>query len=78
MSFKRATLESGYRHNRQPGQRQMDLFKSNQPDSVIGAPAWPELPTEARATLTGLMTQLILDHAAKTATPSAREAGHDL
>jgi len=56
----------------------MDLFKSNQPDGAIGAPTWPNLPAEARATLTSLMTQLILDHAARTAAPLAREAGHDL
>jgi hypothetical protein len=49
-----------------------------EPDGAIGAPAWPELPLEARAALTSLMTQLILDHAGKTATPPARETGHDL
>jgi len=68
----------GYRDDQQPRPRQMDLFKSNQPDGAIGAPAWPDLPVEARATLTSLMTQLILDHAARTAAPLAREAGHDL
>ena len=68
----------GYRDDQQPRPRQMDLFKSNQPDGAIGAPAWPDLPAEARATLTSLMTQFILDHAAKTATLLARESGHDL
>src|SRR5246500_3206199 len=34
------------------------------PNGAIGAPAWPELPAEARAALTSLMTRLILDHAA--------------
>ncbi|MCC8959123.1 hypothetical protein H8B02_38670 [Bradyrhizobium sp. Pear77] len=56
----------------------MDLFGSGPSNDAIGAPAWPELPAEARATLTRLMTQLILDHAATTATPPAKEAGHDL
>jgi hypothetical protein len=56
----------------------MDLFKSDQPDGAIGAPAWTELPLEARAALTSLMTQLFLDHAGKTATPPAKETGHDL
>jgi hypothetical protein len=42
------------------------------------APAWPELSAEARAALTSLMTQLILDHAATTATPRAKEVDHDL
>jgi hypothetical protein len=47
----------------------MDLFGSGLSNGAIGAPAWPELPAEARAALTSLMTQLILDHAAMTATP---------
>ena len=54
--------------------RQMDLFKTDQPDGVIGAPAWPELPVEARAALTGLMTQLILQHAGEDA-DATREGG---
>ncbi|WP_168195511.1 hypothetical protein [Bradyrhizobium sp. NAS80.1] len=47
-------------------------------NSAIGAPAWSELPPEARAALTSLMTRLILDHAATTATPRAKEVDHDL
>ena len=71
----RVTTNSGkgYRHN-----RQMDLFGSGLSNDATGAPAWPELPAEARAVLTSLMTQLILDHAATTATPPAKEVGHDL
>jgi hypothetical protein len=53
----------------------MELFENDLPGT--GAPIWPELPAEARATLTSLMAQLILDHAAKTTTPPTREAGHD-
>jgi hypothetical protein len=56
----------------------MDLFGSSLSNDAIGAPGWPELPAEARAALTSLMTQLILDHVATTATPSAKEVGHDL
>ena len=78
MACTTATSGSGYRHDRLPEVRQMDLFKNDQPDGAIGAPAWPELPLEARAALTSLMTQLILHHAGKTATPPARETGHDL
>lgn len=79
MSRQTATPGSGYRHNRQPRpQQQMDLFGSDLSNGAIGAPAWLELPAEARATLTSLMTQLILDHAATTATPGAKEGGHDL
>jgi acyl-CoA reductase-like NAD-dependent aldehyde dehydrogenase len=57
----------------------MDLFmNAAQAGSAVGAPAWPQLPAEARAALTSLMAQLILDHAGKAAAPPAREAGHDL
>jgi hypothetical protein len=54
----------------------MDLFGSGLLNSAIGAPAWSELPAEARAALTSLMTRLILDHAATTATPRAKEVDH--
>ena len=67
----------GYRPNRQPPP-QMDLFGSGLSNDATGAPAWPELPAEARAALTSLMTRLILDHAATTATPRVKEADHDL
>ena len=70
---------NGYRHNRQPRQQQqMDLFGNGLSSGAMGVPAWPELPAEARAALTNLMTQLILEHAARTATPRAKEVGHDL
>ena len=80
MSRETALPGSGYRHNRQSRPQQMDLFGSGPSNGAIGAPAWPELPAQARAALTGLMTQLILDHAATTATatPRAKEVGHDL
>jgi len=39
---------------------QMDLFASQ---SGSAAPAWVDLPKEARQTLVGLMTQLLLSHA---------------
>jgi hypothetical protein len=79
MSREAAMPGSGYRHNRRSRpQRQMDLFGSVLSNGAIGAPAWPELPAEVRAALTSLMTQLILDHAATTATPPAKEVGHDL
>jgi hypothetical protein len=69
----------GYRHTRRSrSQHQIDLFGGGLSNSTIGAPAWPELPAEARAVLTSLMTRLILDHAATTATPRAKEVGHDL
>ena len=76
----RATTNSGkgYRHNRRPRpQHQIDLFGSGLSNDAT-APAWPELPAEVRAALTSLMTQLILDHVATTATPRAKEVNHDL
>ena len=79
MSCERTRPGSGNRHNRRPrSQQQMDLFGSGLSNGAIGAPAWPELPAEARAALMSLMTQLILDHAATTATPRAKEVSHDL
>ena len=79
MSRKSAMPRSGYRHHRQPRpQQQMDLFGTDPSNGAIGAPAWPELPAEARAALTSLMTQLILGHASTTAAPPAKEVGHDL
>ena len=77
----RVTTNSGKgcRYNRQPRpQHQIDLFRSGLSNDASGAPAWPELPAEARAALTNLMTRLILDHAATTATPCAKEADHGL
>jgi len=56
----------------------MDLFGSGLSSGAIGAPTWSELPAEAQAALTSLMTQLILDHAATTATPRTKEVGDDL
>jgi hypothetical protein len=78
MSRQMAMPGNEYRHNRQPRPQQMDLFGSGLSNGTMGAPAWPELPAEARATLMSLMTQLILDHAATTATPLAKEVSHDL
>ena len=69
----------GYRHNRRSRlQHQIDLFGSGLSNDATGAPAWSELPAQARAALTSLMTQLILDHAARTETPRAKEVGHDI
>ena len=68
----------GCRHNRRSRPQQIDLFGSGLSNDASGAPAWLELPAEARAALTSLMTRLILDHAATIATPRAKEVDHDL
>jgi hypothetical protein len=67
------------RRNRRLGPHQMDLFGSGATERRLGAPAWRELPREAQDALTGLMTQLLLEHAkARASAPAAMEAGHDL
>jgi hypothetical protein len=43
--------------------QQLDLFGDDRPSTIVDTPAWPELPAETRATLTGLMARLILEHA---------------
>jgi len=79
MSRETAMPGSRYRHSRRSRpQHQPDLFGGGPSNGAIGAPAWPELPAEARVALTSLMTRLILDHAATAATPRAKEADHDL
>jgi hypothetical protein len=78
MSGKTATSVNRRRHDQQPRLRQMDLFRAATVDSAIGAPAWQELPAEARSMLTSLIAQLNFDHAGKTVAAPAREAGHDL
>ena len=79
MSRVTRTPGKGYRHNRRSRpQHQIDLFGSGLSKDATGTPAWPELPAEVRAALTSLMMQLILDHAATTATPRTKEVDHDL
>ena len=56
---------------------QIDLFAA-EPRTIGGIPAWSGLPTETRASLTDLMTRLILGHADKSRIGSMTEAGHDL
>src|ERR1700719_236127 len=42
---------------------QLDLFGDDRPRTIVDTPAWPDLPAETRATLTGLMARLIIEHA---------------
>jgi hypothetical protein len=44
--------------------QQIDLFAESAP-TIGGMPVWSGLPMEAQATLTSLMTRLMLDHADK-------------
>ena len=58
--------------------QQLDLFGGDRPRVIVATPAWRELPAETRATLTGLMVQLILGHAGANRPGLPREVGHDL
>ena len=54
--------------------QQIDLFDGL---TLTQTPAWQDLPEETRATLTGLMTRLILEHAQISSPALRTEAGHD-
>ena len=58
--------------------QQLDLFGEDRPRTIVDTPAWPDLPAETRATLTGLMARLIIEHADGSRAGSTREASHDL
>jgi hypothetical protein len=58
--------------------QQLDLFGGDHPRVIVATPTWRELSAETRATLTGLMVQLILGHAGTNRPGSPRETGHDL
>jgi hypothetical protein len=64
----------GIRSKSWSGSQQMDLFASS---GAVVAPDWSDLPEDARGTLLGLMTRLILDHAQAAATVIKAEGGHD-
>ena len=65
----------GNRRGQRLAPQQMELFAAR---IAGGAPAWPDLPKDAREALVGLMTLLILKHARTTAMPTMRlGAGHD-
>lgn len=75
MAVKATTPAIMHRQDRRSGLQQMDLFRAGVAD---GAPAWTELPEDARDALVSLMTQLILKHARTSPAPSeAAEAVHD-
>lgn len=54
--------------------QQIDLFDGV---TLAQTPAWRDLPEETRGTLTGLLAQLILEHAQISSPALRTEAGHD-
>ncbi len=74
MAVKATTPAIMHRQDRRSGLQQMDLFGAGVAD---GAPAWTDLPEDARDALVSLMTQLILKHARTSRAPSEAEAVHD-
>ena len=78
MTRKTATSAIEDRSRRRSGPQQMDLFERGPGAVGAGAPAWPDLPRDAREALVSLMTQLILAHARTSEAPSAAaESGYD-
>ena len=75
MARKTRASAIGNQRKRRLAPQQMELFAAR---IAGGAPAWPDLPKDAREALVGLMTRLILEHARTTAMPTMRlGAGHD-
>jgi hypothetical protein len=74
MPRRKTTSTIGEWSKRQRAPQQRDLFGEVGTEAHDGRPAWPDLPDEARITLVGLMTRLMLDHARAAA---ATEAGRD-
>jgi hypothetical protein len=64
-------------HARSRAPLQIDLFAGGPQKAIGEVPAWPSLPKEIRATLTHLITRLLLEHADKNWTGSMTETGHE-
>ena len=74
IDIKTVTADAGYAYAKVYGaleRRGIDALIPAKAEPIIRAPAWSELPAEARAALTSLMTQLILGLVMTTATPRA-------
>ncbi len=77
MAYETRSAASGDRTRNQVASQQMDLFRGMLAQVSASGPAWPDLPEDARDTLVGLMTQLILEHVRVNATAAAAEGSHD-
>jgi len=65
-------------HHHRTRTQPFDLFGEPSRDDTVPTPQWRTLPTQTREALTDLMMRLILDHAAGSHRPQAREARHDV
>lgn len=77
-SCRAAAPQSRTMHDRRRKPQQMDLFGSDQPSVVIGAPAWLELPAETQRALIKLMARLLVEYADRSQTAPMTGPGHDL
>jgi hypothetical protein len=58
--------------------QQTELFGDERLGTLVGTPAWQDLPAATQAVLTSLMARLILEHAETRRAGPVMEAGHDL
>jgi len=58
--------------------QQIDLFAEEARGRSGSVPTWSTLPADIQATLTELMTRLLLEHAEQSRIGSMAEADHDL
>jgi len=65
-------------HRHQTGSEQFELLSMDGNASPPQRPVWDALPSQTRATLTELMTRLILDHAQNGRRALPREVCHDV
>ncbi len=82
MTAPKAGNASGRLRARTQGRRgptqQVDLFGGERTGTLVGTPAWRDLPATTQAVLTSLMARLILEHAEVRRDGPRAEAGHDL
>ena len=69
--------ENKRHHQHRSAGEQFDLFRLPCGDCARQRPAWEALPPQTRATLTDLMTRLLLDHAQDWHRPEMRETRHE-
>jgi hypothetical protein len=69
--------QSKRHHQHRSAGEQFDLFRLPGSNGRRQPPAWEALPPQTRATLTDLMTRLILDHGQDGCHPETREVRHE-